>query len=339
MDIRDIARISGYSVGTVSRVLNGHMNVSDKARDHVMHVVDAYHFEPNASARELKRLDKTAIVVFVKGKNNLLFATILEKIHDLLHEQNEEVCVMYLAEDENEVELALRYQQARNPRGIIFLGGELKYFQESFSRISCSSVLITNNCSRLHFPNLSSVLTDDAKGASDIADVLIRAGHKKIAILGGNLSSGQISRRRLSGAIRRFAHAGIAVDLDRCYEPCHFSMEEGYEAAARLFERVPDCTAVFALADVIAMGAMRYVFDQGRSVPDDVSLVGFDGIEPAKYAYPRLTTVEQDTSQLAEAGVHALLRMIDGKEPVQAARIVPHCVLMGETVHTMHTSQ
>lgn len=338
MDIRDIARISGYSVGTVSRVLNGHMNVSDKARDHVMHVVDAYHFEPNASARELKRTEKTSIVVFVKGKNNPLFATILEKIHDLLHEHNEEIYVMYLAEDENEVEFALRYQQARNPRGIIFLGGELKYFQESFARISCSSVLLTNNCSGLHFPNLSSVLTDDAEAAADVAELLIRAGHKKIAVLGGNLSSGQISRRRLSGAIRRCAQAGIAIDLDNYYEPCHFSLAEGYAAAKRLFDRVSDITAVFALADVIAMGAMRYLFDQGLCVPTDVSLVGFDGIESAKYCVPRLTTIQQDTAQLAEVGVRTLLNMIEGDQPVAAATIIPHCVLMGETVHTITRS-
>ncbi len=338
MNIKDIARISGYSVGTVSRVLNSSSNVSQKAHDQIMDVVEKYQFEPNANARSLKRIETHSIAVMVKGRYNPLFANILEKLHTYLDMHGENVYVAYLDEDENEVQFALRYQTAHNPRGIVFLGGELEYFKRDFSRIVCPCVLITNSTQSLPFDNLSCVLTNDGQASADIVDVLIKAHHTKIAVIGGNLSQGQISLRRLSGAIRRCAQSQIPFDMSLQYEPCHFSMQEGYDALMRLLRRVPDTTAIYALGDVIAIGVMRALRDIGKSVPEDISLVGFDGIESAQFCIPRLTTVRQDTTRLAERGASILLSMIEGTSRGNLCEIVAHTVLKGETVKDLSES-
>ena len=334
MDIRDIARLSGYSLGTVSRVLNGHPNVSDKARMRVLKVVEEVGYEPNSNARFLKMQGRTAIAVFVKGARNLLFADILERIQALLSEADEQADVIYLDEDENEVLSAIHYQQVRHPKGMLFLGGDPAFFKTSFSRVSVPGVLVTNTAAGLAFRNLSSVSTNDVEAAREVVEYLFSRGHRRIGIVGGNRALSQVSGRRLHGAEEALRAHGIELDYERDYEPCHFSMEEGYDAMVRLIMRSPDLTAVFALGDAIALGAMRAVFDMGLSIPGDLSLVGFDGVNSSQFSIPRLTTIRQDTRLIATRSVETLLASFAGEtKPVR--EMVPFQLLKRESVRAL----
>lgn len=334
MDIRDIARLSGYSLGTVSRVLNGHPNVSDKARMRVLKVVEEVGYEPNSNARFLKMQGRTAIAVFVKGARNLLFADILERIQALLSEADEQADVIYLDEDENEVLSAIHYQQVRHPKGMLFLGGDPAFFKTSFSRVSVPGVLVTNTAAGLAFKNLSSVSTNDVEAAREVVEYLFSCGHRRIGIVGGNRALSQVSGRRLHGAEEALRAHGIELDYERDYEPCHFSMEEGYDAMVRLVMRSPDLTAVFALGDAIALGAMRAVFDMGLSIPGDLSLVGFDGVNSSQFSIPRLTTIRQDTRLIATRSVETLLASFAGEaKPVR--EMVPFQLLKRESVRAL----
>ena len=320
MDIRDIARLSGYSLGTVSRVLNGHPNVSDKARMRVLKVVEEVGYEPNSNARFLKMQGRTAIAVFVKGARNLLFADILERIQALLSEADEQADVVYLDEDENEVLYAIHYQQVRHPKGML--------------RVSVPGVLVTNTAAGLAFKNLSSVSTNDVEAAREVVEYLFSRGHRRIGIVGGNRALSQVSGRRLHGAEEALRAHGIELDYERDYEPCHFSMEEGYDAMVRLVMRSPDLTAVFALGDAIALGAMRAVFDMGLSIPGDLSLVGFDGVNSSQFSIPRLTTIRQDTRLIATRSVETLLACLGGEtKPVR--EMVPFQLLKRESVRAL----
>lgn len=334
MDIRDIARLSGYSLGTVSRVLNGHPNVSDRARMRVLKVVEEVGYEPNSNARFLKMQGRTAVAVFVKGARNLLFADILERIQALLSEADEQADVVYLDEDENEVLYAIHYQQVRHPKGMLFLGGDPAFFKTSFSRVSVPGVLVTNTAAGLAFKNLSSVSTNDVEAAREVVEYLFSRGHRRIGIVGGNRALSQVSGRRLHGAEEALRAHGIELDYERDYEPCHFSMEEGYDAMVRLIMRSPDLTAVFALGDAIALGAMRAVFDMGLSIPGDLSLVGFDGVSSSQFSIPRLTTIRQDTRLIATRSVETLLASFAGEaKPVR--EMVPFQLLKRESVRAL----
>ena len=163
--IKDIARLSGYSLGTVSRVLNGHPDVSAAARERVMAVVQEQGFEPNANARHLKMRAQSAVAVLVKGSRNLLFADILERIQSLLQDSGEEVYVAYLDEDADEVQYAVQLEKLRRPKGFLFLGGDLECFRRGFAQVTAPSVLLTNDAQSLGFKNLSSFSTDDAAAA------------------------------------------------------------------------------------------------------------------------------------------------------------------------------
>lgn len=313
--IKDIARLSGYSLGTVSRVLNGHPDVSAAARERVMAVVQQQGFEPNANARHLKMRAQSAVAVLVKGSRNLLFADILERIQSLLQDSGEEVYVAYLDEDADEVQYAVQLEKLRRPKGFLFLGGDLECFRRGFAQVTAPSVLLTNDAQSLGFKNLSSFSTDDAAAAGEAVEYLCRCGHRRIGVLGGNLASEQISVKRLQGVRSAMARNGLPFDPARHYVPCRYSMAEGYAAARKLLAREPELTAVFALGDVIAMGAMRAFCDLGRRVPEEISLVGYDGIEVGNFSVPRLTTIRQDTALLAEEGVRTLLAAIHCKTP------------------------
>ncbi len=237
MDIRDIARLSGYGVGTVSRVLNGHPNVSERARERVLAVVAEQGYEPNGNARYLKLQAKTSIAVMVKGASNLLFADLLERIQARLEERGEECHAVYLGEDEDEVREALSYSRTMHPKGYLFLGGDPACFKRGFSGIRVPSVLLTNSAAGFGFSNLSSFSTDDAAAAARVVDELVEAGHRRIGIIGGNREIGQVSQIRIQAAVDRLAHHGISFDFDRDYEPGHYTMDEGYQAAVRPVRR------------------------------------------------------------------------------------------------------
>lgn len=331
MTIKDIARMSGYSLGTVSRVLNNHPDVSDEARQRVMAVVRKENFQSNTNARFLKMQAKSSIAIFVKGTQNVLFAGVLEQIQALLRDSGEEDFVCYLDEDADEVAYALQICRERQPEGLIFLGGNLEYFRERFSQITLPSVLLTNTAKDLSFPNLSSFTTDDEDAARQVIDYLVSMGHRRIGVVGGNLNGSQISFRRITSCQKRLEHYNLPFDLKKQFEPCRFNMQAGYDAATRLLRRNPELTAVFALSDVIAFGAMRAVRDLGLQVPDDISLMGCDGISISRFCIPRLATIRQDTEQLARQGVDALLQRIHYEHP-PVHQVIPGEIVPGESV-------
>ncbi len=329
--IKDIARLSGYGIGTVSRVLNNHPDVSEKARSAILQVVEEQGFEPNSNAKHLKMQGRSAIAVLVKGSQNLLFADILERIQMRLSDNGEDIYTAYLDEDANEVLYAVQLCRLRRPKGIVFLGGDLEHFRKGFGEISVPCVLLTNNAGELGYQNLSSFTTDDRKAARAVIDYLVDCGHSHIGILGGNLSLEQISHLRLQGIEDgMYAHV-LPFDREKQYRPCRFSMEAGYQGAKDLLTRNPDLTAIFALGDVIALGAMRAIRDMELHVPREISIVGYDDIVSAQYSIPRLTTVHQDAQALAQQGVDTLLKQLRTPAP-PVHGVIPYTLCTRESV-------
>lgn len=331
--IKDIARLSGYSIGTVSRVINHHPDVSEAARIKVEQVIREQNFEPNSNAKQLKQQTSSAVTIMVKGYENMFFEGILEKVQAVLRDSGEEVAVAFLDEYANEVQSAIQLMQARKPKGFIFLGGNLEFFKQDFNKIDVPCVLLTNTAEEVHADNLSSYTTDDEKAGYTVIHDLIKKGHTKIGIIGGSASriGSQVGYRRMNGCLKAFRENNIAFDEDRQYEPSRFSMVGGYESTRKLLKKNPGITAIFAFGDTIAIGALRAIRDLGLKVPDDVSVVGYDGIELSKYMIPRLATVHQDTDMLAKKGVEDLLLRLNYTHPA-VYEDVPFQLVDGESV-------
>ena len=334
MTIKDIARESGYAVGTVSRVLNNHPDVSPEARERIMAVVEAPSFTPNNNAKHLKQQAGSGIAIVVKGTRNMLFAGVLELLQSEIRSHGYPAFVTYIDEEDNEVRRARWVCRERKPLGIAFLGSNLAYFRESFASIGVPCVLVTNSARTLGFSNLSSVTTDDTAAAAFCIRYLTQRGHRHIGILGGIPSGSDASCARLTGCREGFSAAGLPFDPERQYQSARFSMPSGYAAAERLLRAMPEMTAVFAFSDVMAVGAMRALRDHGKRVPEDVSLIGYDGIELSRYSTPRLTTIRQADDLLARRGAEVLCAQIEQRaEPVHET--IGFQLLSGESVRDL----
>ena len=307
MTIKDLARESGYSVGTVSRVLNNHPNVSQQARDTIMAIVRERGFERNDNAKNLKLTRGNSILLIVKGRGNDLFADMVEHLQEIFAHTPHPLIIDYIDELENEVCRASVLCREKKPMGILFLGGSQQNFREAFDRIDVPAVLITGSAEGLAFPNLSSVYTDDRGGAASAVDYLLQAGHRKIAVLGGNRELSDTSRDRYVGCVAAYVRSGMSFP-ETDYYTCRFSFASGYEAMQQALDAKNGYTAVFAMSDVMAIGAIRAIRERGFRVPEDISVIGYDGLEIGDFLQPKLTTVTQDAADMAAKGAELLLK-------------------------------
>ena len=304
MTIKDLAALSGYSLGTVSRVLNNQPHVSEKAREQIMAIVKEQGFELNTNARNLKQTHSNNILVIVRGTHNELFAALVERLQTVATGGEYQLVVDYIGELDNEVRRAVKRVREVKPQGILFLGGSSEDFIESFAEIHIPAVLVTNSAAEFQFKNLSSVTTDDTAAAA-------------AAVIGGEREYSDTGRLRYAGVLRALTERGITFDADRYYKTAHYSFDEGYTAMAELLRETSEITAVFAMADVMAIGAARAVRDAGKRIPEDISLIGFDGLPICRYYEPRLSTVTQQIAFMAEKSYAVLLDMIENGSGAQ----------------------
>ena len=334
MTIKDIARESGYSVGTVSRVLNNSSDVSDKARMRIMEVVEKYNFQLNNNAKHLKKQSAAGIAILIKGAQNMLFAPIVEQMQGLIRKNNYECLIYYLDEGDNEIEQAIQICRERNPLGIMFFGNNPEFFYKRFGEIKVPCIIVTNSASEFGFDNLSSVSTDDEEAAKFAIEHLISLGHKEIGILGGEMSISQTAFLRYKGCERAFFEHGMTFEPEKQYIPGYFTISDGYHAMGTLLNKMPEVTAVFAISDVMAIGAIRAIKDRGLRVPEDISVIGFDGIDIGKYTAPRLTTIRQHRAEMATRGVEILLNSLND-EVAAVHEIEPFYLVPGESVRKL----
>ena len=317
MTIKDLAAQTGYSVGTVSRVLNNQPNVSEKARRVIMQAVQESGFQLNANAKQLKQQHATSILVVVKGTSNELFAELVESIQSLVAKTHYPLHVDYMDEDSNEVLRAVQLCREKKPLGILFLGGNSQNFQADFDKIDIPCVLVTNDASGLPFSNLSSVCTDDRQAARCAMDSLIALGDRNFAVVGGDRTVSDTSRLRYEGCMQSFRKYGIEFDEELDYQGVRFSYQDGYNATQTLISNGRSFTALFAEADVMAIGAIRALRDNGLRVPEDVSVMGFDGLPLGSFLVPQLSTISQSVKLMAKRSVQLLIeRITEGGDAV-----------------------
>ena len=330
MTIKDIAKECGCAIGTVSRVLNNHPDVSDKTREKVMAVVEKHGFVLNTNAKQLKAQERKNIVIIVKGASSTLLNGLLEKIQKKLEILPYIANVVVLDENDNEGLVATRINFEQKPLGFIFLGGSPKKLRGEFEKVHVPSVLISNQASSVGSEYLSSVSIDNLKASFTSAEFLLKNGHKKIGVIGGALDS-EISSTRYEGFLSALISAGVHFDFEKSYEIAKYSFEGGASAAKRLIAKNPDITAVFTMSDAMAIGAFRAFWDLGYKVPDDISVIGFDGLTISDYFCPRLTTIRQIEEELAGEGLNVLLDSIENKASC-CHKIVPFEFIQGESV-------
>ncbi len=329
LTIKDIARLSGSSVSTVSRVLNNHPDVSEAMRKRVMEVVGVNHFVPNNSARNLVIRESDLVAVVVRGIGNPFFSRIIKTAGPAIYGRGYSMSLHQIGSSQDEVMTAALLEREKRLRGILFLGGRFNYTPDEVAMLHVPFVCCTytNTFGALDRSKYSSVAIDDRAEAMRAVNYLIDNGHTRIAALVERRDGSSISQLRYEGYREALARRGLSVEEGLVECAGSFSMEDAYSAAKRLMER-ERFTALFAISDSMAMAAMKALHDGGRAIPRDCSVIAIDGIEHTGFCIPTLTTLEQPADELALKSVEILASLLE-EQPCRPH--VPHRHVFMET--------
>lgn len=317
--IKDIAKICGVGVSTVSRAINNHPDINSETKEKIMNAIREYGYVPNDSARNLKRVDAQAIAVLVKGIANPFFTSMISVIEQECKKRHYSMELSHIEADEDEVDVAQKVVKEKRLRGIIFLGGLFSHSEEKLKKLSVPFVFSTAGSVPEHISRkqYSSISVDDRRESAKMVEHLIGQGHTKIAILVAEALEESVGRLRLDGYCDALGAHGIEVNPGLVCQTSdaigHFSMENGYLTTKKLLERGEAFTALYAVADALAIGALRALYEAGLRVPEDISLAGYDGIDMACYTVPSLTTIRQPVEEMAKDTTRLLFDIIAKK--------------------------
>lgn len=320
MTIKDIAKQSGVSVSTVSRVLNNRPDVSEAIRKKVLGVVAETGYIPNDSARDLVKTRSDAIGVITRGIGNLFFSDMLKTVAREIDKAGMTMVLRQIDSDADEIAMGAVLEREKKLRGLIFLGGRFDYTTEELRTINVPFVCCTytNSFGTLDETAYASVSIDDQQTAFDAVTYLIHQGHREIAALVPSCCDRSISELRYNGYRAALFSADIPFDKELVVETggC-FEMEDAYKGTLELLNRSKSFTALFTLSDTMAMAAMKAFWDRGIRVPEDISVIAIDGLTMSQYYTPVLTTMVQPGEELATESVKILMAMLRGEKPRQ----------------------
>ncbi|EID56138.1 LacI family DNA-binding transcriptional regulator [Saccharomonospora xinjiangensis] len=319
--LEEVARVAGVSRSTVSRVINNSPGVSGRSRQAVTRAIEELGYVPNEAARSLvtRRTNSVALVVSEPGERvfgDPFFAGMLRGVHAGLSGSNRQLVLMMLAEDDDGARLE-NYLCSGHVDGVLVVSmhGDDPLPQ----RLAEAGLAVVAGGRPLSGGDVPYVDADNFTGALTAARHLVARGCRRIGTLAGPTDMA-VGIDRLAGWRRGLSEAGLGTDV---VAHCDFTVDAGTLAMAELLDRYPDLDAVFAAADIIAVGALRELAARGRSVPGDVAVVGFDDSVLATTVTPPLTTVRQPVEELGRTMTWRLLAQLAGDEPLPPSILLP----------------
>jgi LacI family transcriptional regulator len=335
-NIRELARLSGVSVGTVSRALNGYTDVSDETRERVIRLAAELDYTPTAAARTLVTQRSHVIGVFLEtgeGHPDLqhpFFHEVLVGLKDCIGAAGYDLLLFASSRPGNGYgdHSYLKRCRHHNVDGAVLMGVDAD--DPEVRRLLRSELPCVGVDVELEGACTAYVMSDNAIGAAAAVRHLHGLGHRRIATI-----TGLLDKKPGIDRLRGYRDACQALGLgfrDEYVAYGDFYFEAGQEAARRLLALDEPPTAIFAASDMMAIGAVRAAFEAGLTVPDDLSVVGFDDMQIAEHVHPPLTTVAQDKAGLGVAAARALLRQVDGADGAETVTLPVELVVRRSTV-------
>ncbi len=334
--IRTIAERSGVSVPTVSRVLNTPELVRAETRAKVMAIVNELNFYPNESARRLRTESPSTIGVIFPQLRDFFFAEIYKGMFDAAAAAGLDILLHDGQMDHARMVEGFRILKRRQCSAIIFASVAITP-QVEFAAARTSlpvAYVLTESQREPH----AAFMVDEIKAAFDATAHLITRGHREIGMISGPLTNPIAGKQRWDGYQQALRHYGLNYD-ERLVVFGEFRFEHGYAATEELLRRAAGSrppTAIFAVSDEMAVGAIRCLFDHGLGVPEDVSVMGFDNIRLADMVTPKLSTVAQPFEEIGAAAVQYLAHGARGDaRTLCRTQYLPHTVIARESTRML----
>lgn len=317
--IKDVAALAGLSPSTVSRVLSGTHKVSEDKQTKVLEAVNKLNYSPNVFARGLKNKRTETIGLLIPDIVDPFFSQLARGVEDRAHQFRYNVILCNSDNDPEREKKNLQVLMEKQVDGIIFTtAGKMDNIANIIHNQEVPLVLMDRNVDGIL--DLDTVTVDDSGGAEQVMDYLIKLGHRKIGLLMGP-SFLSTSRGRLEGYRAGLIRNGVGYDPDLVVGG-DFTLESGYKLTKQLLESQRDFTAVFAMNDLMALGAIEALEEVNLNVPHDISVVGFGDIYLTKLVKPRLTTVTLPIYDIGSESFNLLLDCINFSENHQKQRVV-----------------
>lgn len=329
--IKEIARHCEVSPSTVSLVLNGSKKIKQQTRERVMEAVEILDYQPNHMARGLVSRKSHCLSVTVPNLahvfSDVYFGEIISGIYSEANQAGYKIMLDIAQESYIGDKEYLNVLRNRRADGMLYIASTVEdRFLLEFEEQPYPLVLVNH-----YFPDssLNFLSVDYRKAAELSARHLLELGHRTIGLLiGTNTFTGLDFRDTFFRVCEERGLERTQLPWTGC---TRWDEQDGYESARKLMSRHPEITAIMAGNDRMAIGAMRYLNNQGIRVPEQVSVMGMDDIPSARYTTPGLTTVHMDLFRLGELSCRHLLKLLDGESPACQEFWEPHLVLREST--------
>ena len=320
--IREVAKRAGVSPATVSRVINGTARVDEEKRERVEKAIEETGFRPNELARALYRKSSKIIGVIVPDIENPFFSELAKAIEKEAYEQEYRI-LLCNSDDQKEKELANLQMLAQLQADGVILMTNTGEKSQSYEAVSMPIVFVDR---RLDEMGQTSVIeADHYAGGKLAAEHLIACGCRKITCIRGpqELSSGKKRYEGYREVCRQYSMKERFVDSTYKYE-------DGAKAAEEVLRRYPDTDGIIACNDMTAVSVYKVLQKRGYRVPDDIQIIGFDGVKFGCFLTPELTTVAQPIKEMGKCAVQMILGTV--KElPRDREMKFPMMLIKGET--------
>lgn len=332
--IQDVARAAGVSVGTVSRAMNNYPDISAKTRERILKVAEELKYRPNLVAKSLSSKHSRDIALILSGflEDAMFndFETMLMKgCYQFAFERGLDIS-MYVINSRTQEEKS--YEQLcyeHNIAGGIIFG--IKSTDPYFTSLAESKNPCVTIDVEVSGENVSSVTNDHMAAFDELTQYLIDQGHRRIALVCGRKNA-TVTAQRMDGAMRALERNGLKPPADSIIYT-NFLKEEATEGVTGFLKEHQDkgVTAFLCMSDLLAIGTVEALKEAGCRVPDDYSVVGYDGLYVTEYTDPRLTTVDQNIKDKGYEAAHLLFDMIEGRRSAQRL-ILPHKLEIRDSV-------
>ncbi|WP_077620003.1 LacI family DNA-binding transcriptional regulator [Bacillus sinesaloumensis] len=304
--MKEIARLANVSSATVSRVLNNSGYVSDDVRKRILKIIDETGYIPSEHAKALRTKQSNVIGVILPKLSTETASRLVNGISEELAEHGYQILLTNTNLDPKKEIEYLKLLKSKQVDGIILLatnrGEEL---QDEIKKLRIPFVATGQE-----LQGVPSVINNNFQAAKDITQLLIDKGHQKVAFIGVDEADYEVGYKRKAGYLDALEENAIDV-VDQWIQKGEFSIESGYQMAKEVFEQSSEKpTAIVAVTDRLAIGAMEYLKEQGLHIPNDVAITGMGASDLSKYVVPTLTTVDLLSEYTGAEAAKTLLQIL-----------------------------
>lgn len=330
--LKDISKACGVSVATVSKALNNHTDIGEETKAYVKQVAKEMGYSPNLSARALKTNKTHGIgVLFVDEAGNGLthdyFAAILDSFKRMAEKRGYDLTFINCYKDREDRMTYLEHCRYRGFDGVALACIDFDD-PEVIELVQSDIPLVTID----HiFNNRIAVVSDNVLGIRSLVEYVYGKGHRKIAYIHGDDTA--VTRNRLSSFYRTIEDLGLDIPDEYIEGAAYRDTYSVYCATRKILELPDRPTCIIFPDDFSAFGGINAIREKNLRIPEDISIVGYDGIPAARYLEPQLTTIKQDTEQIGCVAARRLISMIERPKTTLVEQIiVPGTIVEGKSV-------